>query len=68
MEAIMRIMDTVGVSDLVEMKGKYARAATKGLGNSVKIIGNITKEKWFDYGSFLKIKRSDRIGSFFEGS
>ena len=53
-EAIMRIMDTLEVSDLMNMKGKYARIATKGWGSSVKIIGNITKDKWFDYESFFK--------------
>lgn len=53
-EAIMRIMDTLEVSDLMNMKGKYARIATKGLGSSVEIIGNITKDKWFDYESFFK--------------
>lgn len=57
MEAIMRIMDTVGVDDLVKMNGKYVRAATKGLGSSVKIIGNIAKEKWFDYESFFDDKK-----------
>lgn len=53
-EAIMRIMDTLEVSDLMNMKGKYARIATKGWGSSVKIIGNITKDKRFDYESFFK--------------
>lgn len=36
MEAIMRIMDTVGVEEYGQMKGKYVRIATKGLGSSVK--------------------------------
>lgn len=56
LEAIMRIMDVVGVEDLMDMKGKYARVANKGLGSSVKIIGNIIKDKWFDYGSFFDDK------------
>lgn len=49
LEAIMRIMDTVGQSDLSKLKGQYIRIAHKGLGSSVKIIGNIVKDKWFDY-------------------
>ena len=52
-EAIMRIMDTVGESDLLKMKGKCVRVAHKGLGSSVKIIGNIIKDKWFDYETFF---------------
>lgn len=32
MEAIMRIMDVVGVEDLVDLKGKHVRVATKGVG------------------------------------
>ena len=53
-EAIMRIMDTVGESELLNMKGKYIRVASKGWGSSVKIIGNIIKDKWFDYGTFFE--------------
>lgn len=52
----MRIMDVVGVEDLMDMKGEYVRVASKGLGISVKIIGNIIKDKWFDYGSFFDDK------------
>lgn len=52
-EAIMRIMDTVEESELLKVKGKYIRVAHKGLGSSVKIIGNIIKDKWFDYGTFF---------------
>lgn len=49
LEAIMRIMDTVGQSELSKLKGQYIRVAHKGWGSSVKIIGNIVKDKWFDY-------------------
>lgn len=54
MEAVMRIMDTIGVSALEDAKGKYVRVATKGWGDTVKIIGNIVKDKWFDYKSFFE--------------
>lgn len=53
MEAIMRIMDVVGVEALEDMKGKYVRIANKGWGSSVKIIGNVISDKWFDYESFF---------------
>lgn len=52
-QAIMEIMNTIGVEDLNECKGKYVRVATKGWGSSIKIIGNIIKDKWFDYETFF---------------
>lgn len=61
MEAIMRIMDVVGVSRLEDMKGKYIRVATKGRGSTVKIIGNIINNLWFDYDSFFKDKESASV-------
>lgn len=56
MEAIMQIMNVVGVSDLNDMEGKYVRAATKGLGATVTIIGNIVNDLWFDYDGFFEDK------------
>ena len=53
MEYLIRIMDTVGVEKFQDLKGKYVRVATKGWGNSVKIIGNIIKDKWFDAETFF---------------
>ena len=59
LEAIMRIMDVVGVADLMEMKGKHVRVALKGIGDSVKIIGNFIRDEWFDYGSFFDDKKQE---------
>ena len=59
LEAIMRIMDIVGVDDLINLKGKHVRVATKGWGNSVKIIGNFIKDDWFDYESFFEDKKRE---------
>lgn len=58
MEAVMRIMNVVGVSDLLDMKGKYVRVATKGLGTTVTIIGNIVNDIWFDYEAFFDTEGS----------
>lgn len=55
LEAIMRIMNVVGCSDLLDLQGKYVRVATHGIGSSVKIIGNLIDDNlWFDYGTFFK--------------
>ena len=59
MEAIMRIMDVVGVSRLEDMQGKYIRVATKGWGNTIKIIGNIVSDRWFDYETFFADKKEE---------
>jgi hypothetical protein len=59
LEYIMRVMDVVGVERFQDLKGKYVRVAHKGLGSSVKIIGNITREKWFDAESFFKDKKEN---------
>lgn len=56
-EAIMLIMNTVGVDDLFDLKGKYVRVATKGWDDTVSIVGNIIKDLWFDYKVFFKEAR-----------
>ena len=58
----MRIMDTVGCSTYEGKKGKYVRVATKGWGSTVKIIGNILEDKWFDYESFFDDKEKEEAG------
>lgn len=55
----MRIMDTVGCDKYENMKDKYIRVATKGGGSTVKIIGNILEDKWFDYESFFDDMKND---------
>ena len=55
----MRIMDTVGVEKFQDLKGKYIRVAAKGWGNSVKIIGNIINDKWFDTETFFADKEEN---------
>jgi hypothetical protein len=59
MAAILTIMRVVGVDSLNAMKGKYVRVATRGWGDSIKIIGNIIKDEWFDYGTFFMEDEDD---------
>ncbi len=59
LEAIMRIMNVVGVSDLLDMKDKHIRVATKGLGTTVTIIGNIVDDLWFDYATFFGEEKTE---------
>lgn len=59
MEYLIRIMDTVGVEKFQDLKGKYVRVTLKGWGNSVNIIGNIIKDKWFDAETFFADKKEN---------
>ena len=53
LEAMMRIMDTVGVSKWEDLKNKYIRVKSDGWGGTVTCIGNIIKDKWFNLKDFF---------------
>ena len=53
MEALMRIMDVIGVSRWEDIKGKYCRVESEGWGTIISKIGNIIEEKWFDQREFF---------------
>ena len=53
LEAMMRIMDVVGVDKWEDLKGEYVRVKTEGWGSTVTCIGNILKDKWFDLKEFF---------------
>lgn len=57
LEAMMRIMDTVGVERWEDLKDKYVRVQDPGWGGSVKCIGYITKNKWFNIEEFFAQKK-----------
>lgn len=59
MECLIRIMDTIGVEKFQDLKGKYIRIATKRWCDSVKIIGNIINDKWFDPETFFADKKKN---------
>lgn len=53
-EEIMRVMDAVGVSKFSDLSGKYIRVEINRPGGTIKKIGNIIEDKWFDYEEFYK--------------
>ena len=61
-EYIMRIMDVVGSDTFNGMVGKYVRVATKGWGDTVRIIGNVLEDRWFDAKSFFEDKEDKANG------
>lgn len=61
-EYLMRIMDVAGVESWGDLENKYVRVATKGWGDSVKIIGNLIDDRWFDSDSFFADAEETDIG------
>lgn len=54
MELITRIMKVVGVSKWEDCKGKHIRVVSDGWDCSIKKIGNLMKDEWFDIEEFFK--------------
>ena len=52
-EALMRIMDVVGVHKWEDLTGKYVRVELPGWGGIVDRIGNIIEDKWFSQNEFF---------------
>ncbi len=53
MEAISRILETVGVDSWEELQGKYIRIKEKGWGQTIDEIGNLMDDKWFNLKEFF---------------
>jgi hypothetical protein len=58
--AMMKIMDTVGVENWEDLKGRYVRVENDGWGYSVCKIGNIIKDKWFDIKEFFEKTKDEK--------
>lgn len=59
LEAMMRIMDTVGVERWEDLDGKYIRVEINGWGDPITKIGHITRNKWFDLKKFFEWGEED---------
>lgn len=61
LEAMMRIMDVVGVERWEDLEGKLVRCKVESSGSGpVDEIGNIIKDKWFNIDEFFKKKREEK--------
>lgn len=54
LEAMMRIMDVVGVSCWEDLVGKYIRFEYENHFTPITKIGNIIKDHWFDIKKFFQ--------------
>lgn len=59
LEAMMRIMDTVGVSRWENLKGKYIRIVDDDPLKKITKIGNILEDKWFDIKEFFSENQNE---------
>lgn len=62
LEAMMRIMDVVGVDTWEDLNGQFVRVKTDGWGKKVDIIGNIMEDKWFNIKEFFEAKKGAENG------
>lgn len=53
-ECLTKIMQTVGVSNWEDLKDKYIRVVSRGIGLSIIEIGNIMEDKWFNIEEFFE--------------
>lgn len=54
LECLEKIMKTVGVSSWEDLNGKYLRVVSRGIGESIAVIGNIMEDKWFNIEEFFQ--------------
>ena len=54
LECLEEIMKTVGVQYWEDLKDKYIRVVSRGLGKSIEEIGNIMEDKWFNIEEFFQ--------------
>ena len=52
-------MDIIGVDAWEDLEGKYCRVLVGGIGDPVKVIGNILEDKWFDIAQFFNEVKYD---------
>lgn len=67
LEAMMRIMDVVGVDKWEDLKDKYIRVESNGWGKHITKIGNVIHDQWFDIDEFFKSKAKDKKGDEKDG-
>ena len=60
LEAMMRVMDAVGVERWEDLKGRYIRYVDPGWGGTVDKIGNIVEDKWFDQREFFSTGKTEQ--------
>lgn len=55
-EVISKVLETVGVDEWEQLKGKYIRIKDEGRGSTINEIGNLMEDKWFNIREFFNHK------------
>ena len=61
LEVINRILDVVEVDKWEDLPGKYIRIKSNGWGSTIKEIGNIIKDKWFNIEDFFEERETKKL-------
>lgn len=56
LEAISKILETVGVDSWEKLPGQYIRIKDNGWGSTIDEIGNLMSEKWLNLRDFFSVK------------
>lgn len=67
-EAIKRLLNTVGVEKWEDLKGKFVRIKTEGIGTRIDNLGNILKDEWLDIQQLAEEFRSHKTYLTSEGT
>ena len=59
LEAMMHIMNVVGVEKWEDLKGKYCRVEKGSWGDPINKIGNLIEDRWFDLKEFFTEKQKE---------
>ena len=59
LEAIARIIETVGVDSWEKLPGTYVRVKNNGWGSTIDEIGHIIEDKWFNLREFFSEKKGE---------
>ena len=54
MDYITEVLKTVGVDDVMKLKGKHIRIESEGWGSGISRIGHLMKNVWFDPKEFFE--------------
>lgn len=60
LEAISKILETVGVDKWEDLPNKYIRVKDNGWGSTIDEIGNLMEEKWFNIREFFANNNNEK--------
>ena len=59
-DAIIEILNTLGLRSWEELPGTFVRAETEGIGGRCKRIGHLMKDRWFSFEEYFAPLRANK--------